>query len=1318
MNDIHEYLCEVTLFIRCKQAGKPCLHLVKMATVSRITVCLMLYVLVLLYHNRQVRADILSVPNTLGNLSDYLCGALASTLTDGTTLELNSSVQHKITGESCMWQNRASITMQSSGDTMAIILCDSELNQSGFSFVEMNTFTLRNLKFENCGGITNNANSIAPTNTPPRRAIDNDQHAVLFLARCTDVNIENVVFSNYMGYAVYSINMLGNNRLHQVIVMNSFAFVNKMMSTRGKSLMYSGSGLFFHFSDKLSLEATSDTSLNISNSTISNNFNIYPDFYIHSLQDTRLQNQPDDFPLHGAGGLTVHFEQQNRKVVARIETTHLVNNGGSAGGGIIFVTKNTIDNSDIIITACTFVNNSIYKYGSFFTGGGLQLEFVFSYSELTQVYKTAGTAKAIMKFENITFQNNSGDIGGAVAVFTEAQNVSAIKINFKSVRFINNEATIEGDCINVESENSAIYSEIRPHLILESIVIHQTGSFLENDLDSSAALSFNNIFATIIGNPQNPSIISNGKDGGLKLFNTYAFLKGDVSFINNSATKGGAIDMEANSYLLFQEPAHILFQNNKAMTGGAIYSNIVRGVQCVMQFISPNNENVTLNSTQLEQLDFSITFIDNRAERDGDAIYAQPIFNCSWFSESIVQIPTDELTDIYESLYHFQIDQVSVAYQVQMRSHPYNPCFCKQNETLSSPICDPDFDSNVPISVPPGRSFIIPIVPADEMRNSLRSVVELQILELYSNDGIQFQNNQSHLVIDLNGTSCYPLKLILHNAENTTIVIKLSIQTTTGNSISIPVDLEQCPFGFQLSNLSGICDCVQLFAQNNIQCDIEEGLFIKPKLYWIGRTKFEDNNIPACAVRCPRGYCQRRSHVSLSFDNQCNGSRTGELCGQCKLGLSMQFGTTDCKKCSNYWLLTIVLYILSGIILVVCLFLLRLTITEGLLGSILFYAQLFSINIGLLVFSNETRFTTVFISLLNLELGFPLCFYDGMTQVGKHGLQFVFPVYLWLIVAVITILSRYSSKIADLVGSECSKVFVTLIYFSYTKLQRTATEVFIFATIATDTDHKYTVWFYDGGEKYFHGWHLALGLVSIFFLIFILTPYMFSMILSQWCIRISWISRHFKPFIDATLAPFKDRWRFWFGLRLFIINFMILISVLVTPLNSDAVIYAHLVIITLLLVFQAHFKPFKSKVIHCLELFFLINYMLYLIGCLFIFSVIKPTRETEHIYVTAVEVTIIGSAFIVFVVTIVCHLILRVKNYYKQKKGQFTLEKLEHNVETEMESPVNSITLNSSYSISNSDQLRQRNVTLTIVEISKDHGDGGAGLRESLLADY
>ena len=51
--------------------------------------------------------------------------------------------------------------------------------------------------------------------------------------------------------------------------------------------------------------------------------------------------------------------------------------------------------------------------------------------------------------------------------------------------------------------------------------------------------------------------------------------------------------------------------------------------------------------------------------------------------------------------------------------------------------------------------------------------------------------------------------------------------------------------------------------------------------------------------------------------------------------------------------------------------------------------------------SGNIHFLRVFISWLNLDLGIETCFFDGMDAYVKTWLQFVFPIYIWGVIALI-----------------------------------------------------------------------------------------------------------------------------------------------------------------------------------------------------------------------------------------------------------------------------------------------------------------------------
>ena len=85
---------------------------------------------------------------------------------------------------------------------------------------------------------------------------------------------------------------------------------------------------------------------------------------------------------------------------------------------------------------------------------------------------------------------------------------------------------------------------------------------------------------------------------------------------------------------------------------------------------------------------------------------------------------------------------------------------------------------------------------------------------------------------------------------------------------------------------------------------------------------------------------------------------------------------------------------------------------------------------------------------LNLDVGITTCFYDGMNAYVKAWLQFVFPVYIWLIAAMIIILSRRYSTVTRVVGRNAVKVLTTLFFLSYAKLLQSIITALSFAVLS------------------------------------------------------------------------------------------------------------------------------------------------------------------------------------------------------------------------------------------------------------------------------
>ena len=97
--------------------------------------------------------------------------------------------------------------------------------------------------------------------------------------------------------------------------------------------------------------------------------------------------------------------------------------------------------------------------------------------------------------------------------------------------------------------------------------------------------------------------------------------------------------------------------------------------------------------------------------------------------------------------------------------------------------------------------------------------------------------------------------------------------------------------------------------------------------------------------------------------------------------------------------------------LALILFICKVTVAAGTISGLIFYANVIAVNQNILFPSGETNILTVFIAWLNLDLGIETCFIDGMDVYIWTWLQYMFPLYILLLVGIITLASYHSMTV-------------------------------------------------------------------------------------------------------------------------------------------------------------------------------------------------------------------------------------------------------------------------------------------------------------------
>ena len=143
------------------------------------------------------------------------------------------------------------------------------------------------------------------------------------------------------------------------------------------------------------------------------------------------------------------------------------------------------------------------------------------------------------------------------------------------------------------------------------------------------------------------------------------------------------------------------------------------------------------------------------------------------------------------------------------------------------------------------------------------------------------------------------------------------------------------------------------------------------------------------------------------------------------------------------------MFALAGVALIASLLLLHMTVADGTINGLILYENIINI-IKDIIFSQHNLHPnplTIFLSWLNLDFGIRTCFYRGLNYYSYTWLQFVFPFYLWLLVGLIILVCRYSSRATNLFGSNPVAVLATVVLMSYSKLLHTSQQVLSYVTI-------------------------------------------------------------------------------------------------------------------------------------------------------------------------------------------------------------------------------------------------------------------------------
>ena len=1205
--------------------------------------------------------------NCSGQLEYFLCNCTALNAT--IDIHLSPGRYNFVDQPFCLLQNKTSIKLIGSSSNDTIIECKEPFN---IVFMRVQGVTISNITMINCGNVVNNLinQTVYSTTLTGAHLGSGFRFAIMFL-QVTDITITEFVMQSTLGYGIVAFNAVGKITISKFNVENT-TFENDpkckgydYRSSTADSIC-SGSGLFIIYVDIEPEEGIATLIIDQSKFIGNKNFLPYRQFRI--LDDAiNTGFYRSSIPLQGAAGITVFYLHNLYDVNATITNSLFHNNNGTLSASIAIGSLANIRGKTLIKNCLFDDNNRINRLtdtSSIATRGGISYYYLTLINKRAQFERsficTNLTVVEVVAVVQCNFTKLGGTLGAAIHI--EKISTDALSLGFRIERcnFIANEAnvgsavhavdhrfdaTLSNDLVinlvNVNAENNTLLPGATVEYISSNFI---TGVFH----GETCHFRFNcTVKCEFLNNT--PSVFY-GRSA-------YLTISGKATFINNTARFGGGLRLLGTVAFIYQNSELYFGKNHATTNGGAIdifssNTNVQSQDTCPIQFIGSIQPIFSLD--KIDQFNISVTFEKNTAASllSLESIFSRVFYVCTWFPNTLTQInlgisaPITNGTrqSVYRKIFNFV--PASTADQ-HLSILAYLPCPCDENKTFDAEHCligDLNNTLKLGTTVIVGRSFTISLITLDVVGSiGYSSLLNSKVSSLNTTDNVlTLPREQLSRSFSIVNRTCTAIDFTIYGLQSTippTGILQLSVSQNSDHNFHFSFD--ECPIGFSLDNISGLfaCTCGKLFSKSPVkedfQCNTVSGKIERVDARsWLSVI----NDRVEYTKLCLPEYCNNfvSDFSPTETDVLCNHNRTGRACGACDEGFGKTFGSDFCRKCSNTWLVTILLYGILGIILVLIIHLLKLTVTMGTINGLIFFCNIMSINDVLFFDPSEFSFVRLYVSLINLDLGFEMCFYREMSQIAKIGLQFVFPLYLWLLMFIIIMVGKYYIRSRKSTHSAVP-VLGTLILLSYSKLLRATISVFSFVTVYYSTKESsfsslqwFLAWQPDPSMKYLEGTHIVLFLVALAFMVLFILPLAFGLTFPKVFLRSKRLS-YFFPLLDSVYAPYKNRYRYWFGVRLIIlIYFSGMESFLFSYQNS--LLLSGVVVILLFTIIQAYIHPFKNTINNILDLMFMGIFITLAIVILYLYP--NTSGSEENIAVNVLG----GAAFLLLCLIIIFHL--------------------------------------------------------------------------------
>ena len=840
------------------------------------------------------------------------------------------------------------------------------------------------------------------------------------------------------------------------------------------------------------------------------------------LQDHSSVTFDNNIAQYSSGGALTCAKNSNITVKGNSNVTFNSNSADQSGGAIhaygmckitfkgnstsMFIKNNVRNNGGAIFSSqaseITFKGQSTVAFDDNTADNGAAFYFARSF----MIFKEASS---------VTCYNNMARQNGGVGYFS--LNSKMILEATTTVRFKNNMAeqdagalyckesniTFSGKSTVTLTSNTALYGGAISANDHSNITLTENSvlKFASNEALQSGGATYLNSHCSIV---ITESVMVTYDDneaiyGGAVCVNnnTNITIKGNSTlfFYNNLATEdGGAINILNNSRMTLYDRITMKFSGNNARYGGAIYIDRTA---------------VLVNSSDKECLNFEINF----ARVLGTSVYQDvpKLCNSSCLANTMIGVS----------------DKVIATPPNELRF--YDPAICIDDDNDTE--CNSYFVQNIML----GREIIIQACMLDYYNQPVESKEFL----------IQ---NETHLDYFISGPRqvlifCDAFKGIsimgnksLSKSKNFSITVTLNTRLYSDWKeilVNLIIGLSPCHPGFWQHSKSEKCECYN--ANDIVFCS--DGTSTIKRGYWFGSVTGKPTT-----TLCPINYCNftccetSNGYYQLSpvRKDQCRSHRSGTACGSCTDGYTLSFDSTECvsiESCTaGQTVLVILLTVAYWIVMIALIFgMMYYRAGIGYLYSITYYYSIVDFLLSQNLQGSRGLYLTVNIissfSRITPQFLGEFCLANGISGIDQQFIHYIHPTAVILILVVISVSARNSKKISAIISRGIIHVICLLLLLSYTSIASTSL-LQIRSLTFHDIDKVYT--YLSPDIEYFHGRHLAYGVVALLCIVIILIGLPFLLIVEPFLNHKINFTR-IKPLLDQFQGCYRDKYRCFAG---------------------------------------------------------------------------------------------------------------------------------------------------------------------------------------------